>query len=84
MKKSTLRNTLVGIGAGMSLMLSPTIMADIEKTDKSGNFDYKVDCFADIQVLRYKVPGFEQLSLDQKLLIYYLTEAALAGRDIVI
>ena len=55
-------------------------MADI---DKAETFDYKVDRFADIQVLRYKVPGFEQLSLDQKLLIYYLTEAALSGRDIV-
>jgi len=46
-------------------------------------FDYNVDRFADIQVLRYKVPGFEQLTLDQKKLIYYLTEAALSGRDIL-
>ena len=74
MKKSTLRNVISGIGAGISLMLSPSAMADI---DKAETFDYKVDRFADIQVLRYKVPGFEQLSLDQKLLIYYLTEAAL-------
>lgn len=80
MKKSTLRNVISGIGAGISLMLSPSAMADI---DKAETFDYKVDRFADIQVLRYKVPGFEQLSLDQKLLIYYLTEAALSGRDIV-
>lgn len=83
MKKSTLRNVIAGIGAGVSLMLSPTIMADIDNNDKHDAFDYKVDRFADIQVLRYKVPGFQQLSLDQKLLIYYLTEAALAGRDIV-
>lgn len=44
---------------------------------------YKVDRFADIEVLRYKVPGFEQLPLDKKLLIYYLSEAALEGRDIL-
>ncbi len=46
------------------------------------NFNYTVDNFADIEVLRYKVPGFEDLSLNQKRLIYYLTEAALNGRDI--
>ncbi len=42
-----------------------------------------VDRFADIEVMRYAVPGFEELSLDQKKLIYHLTEAALAGRDIL-
>ena len=46
-------------------------------------FNYVVDNFADIEVLRYKVPGFEDLSLNQKCLIYYLTEAALYGRDIL-
>ena len=50
---------------------------------KTGEFDYTVDRFADIEVLRYKVPGFEDLSLNQKKLIYYLTEAALWGRDIL-
>lgn len=45
-------------------------------------FEYKADRFADIQVLRYQVPGFEQLSLQQKKLAYYLTQAGLAGRDI--
>ncbi|WP_305296900.1 dipeptidyl-peptidase 3 family protein [Duncaniella muris] len=47
------------------------------------DFDYVVDRFADIQVLRYKVPDFESLSLRQKMLVYHLTEAALAGRDIL-
>ncbi len=50
---------------------------------KTGEFDYTVDRFTDIEVLRYKVPGFEDLSLNQKKLIYYLTEAALWGRDIL-
>ena len=45
--------------------------------------NYNVDKFADIEVLRYTVPGFEDLSLQQKTLIYYLTEAAIAGRDII-
>ncbi len=46
-------------------------------------FNYVNDRFADIEVLRYKVPGFEELSLNQKQLIYYLNEAALWGRDIL-
>ncbi len=45
-------------------------------------FDYTADRFADIQVLRYQVPGFEQLTLKQKQLAYYLYEAGLSGRDI--
>ena len=46
-------------------------------------FQYKVDRFADIEILRYPVPGFNSLSLQQKELIYYLSQAALEGRDIL-
>ena len=46
-------------------------------------FEYKVDRFADIEILRYPVPGFNSLSLKQKELIYYLSQAALEGRDIL-
>lgn len=46
-------------------------------------FEYKVDRFADIEILRYPVPGFNSLSLQQKELIYYLSQAALEGRDIL-
>ena len=49
----------------------------------NNDFNYVVDKFADIEVLRYQVPGFEDLTPDQRKLIYYLTEAALAGRDIL-
>ena len=52
-------------------------------TDNTDNFDYSVEQFADLQILRYRVPGFEDLSLRQKELVYYLTEAALQGRDIL-
>jgi dipeptidyl-peptidase-3 len=48
-----------------------------------GNFDYIADRFADLQILRYRVPGFEELSLKQKELLYYLSQAALSGRDII-
>ena len=47
------------------------------------DFNYVVDQFADLQILRYQVPGFESLSLKQKQLIYHLSEAALMGRDIL-
>lgn len=47
------------------------------------DFDYTVDQFADLQILRYKVHGFEDLSLKQKELVYYLSQAALEGRDIL-
>ena len=46
-------------------------------------FHYVVDTFADLQVLRYKVSGFDSLSLAQKQLLYHLSEAALMGRDIL-
>lgn len=46
-------------------------------------FSYIVDQFADLQILRYQVPGFENLSLRQKQLLYHLSEAALMGRDIL-
>lgn len=47
------------------------------------DFKYEVDEFADIQILRYYVPGFNDLTLQQKELVYYLSMAALEGRDIL-
>ncbi len=47
------------------------------------DFDYTVDRFNDIEVLRYKVPDFDRLTPQQRILVYHLTEAALAGRDIL-
>ena len=64
-------------GALVALTLSSSAMA------QDNNFNYIVDRFADIEVLRYKVPEFEKLSLPQKKLIYFLTEAAIMGRDIL-
>src|SRR2546425_235543 len=51
-----------------------------QKADSA--FHYMADRFADIQVLRYRVPGFDKLSLKQKQLAYYLYQAGLSGRDI--
>ncbi len=54
-----------------------------EKTTGEDDFKWIVDSFDDVKVLQYRVPGFEDLSLQQKTLIYYLNQAALCGRDIV-
>ena len=51
--------------------------------DKSEDFVFVSEQFADIRILRYQVPGFEKLSLRQKKLVYYLSRAALCGRDII-
>ncbi len=71
MKKSIIAAALV------ALTSSTTVMA------QESNFNYNVDRFADIEVLAYQVPGFNELSLNQKKLVYYLQEAALQGRDIL-
>lgn len=47
------------------------------------SFDYNVEQFADIKVLRYQIPGWEQLSLKEQKLVYYLVQAGLSGRDIM-
>ncbi|MBP0905535.1 dihydrofolate reductase [Mariniflexile gromovii] len=46
-------------------------------------FEYNVDQFADVKVLRYQIPGWENLTLKEKKLVYYLTQAGLSGRDIM-
>ncbi len=56
---------------------------EISMTEKETPFEYVVEQFADIKVLRYKIPGFDQLTLKEKKLVYYLTQAGLSGRDIL-
>ena len=68
---------MIGIMGGMLLTSCGT------STKEDQPFDYTVEQFADLQLLRYKVHGFEELPLKQKELVYYLHEAALQGRDIL-
>ena len=69
----------------ISMMIAATAfsvstgIASVESVDPF----YRVDRFADLEVLRYKVPGFEKLTLQQKKLLYYLSQAAIEGRDII-
>jgi dipeptidyl-peptidase-3 len=65
----------------VSCKQEPSPQPVISETEQT--FEYVVDQFADLRVLRYQVPGFEELSTDEKKLVYYLTQAGLSGRDII-
>ena len=65
------------------MVLTGTTMGCTHIQDNTEGFNYSADRFADIEVLRYQVPGFEALSLQQKQLLFHLSEAALMGRDIL-
>ncbi|PCJ22957.1 MAG: dihydrofolate reductase [SAR86 cluster bacterium] len=66
--------------AATSTDAAPTTNSETLEED---SFDYQADRFADIRVLRYQVPGFDELNDQQKELLYYLSQAALSGRDIM-
>ncbi|WP_423818408.1 dihydrofolate reductase [Salinimicrobium sp. TIG7-5_MAKvit] len=63
-----------------SKMENPAAVGEVDQTD---DFDYQVDEFADIKILRYQIPGWEDLSLKEQKLVYYLVQAGLSGRDII-
>jgi dipeptidyl-peptidase-3 len=54
-----------------------------QAVEKKSEFDYNVEQFADIKILRYQIPGWDQLTLKEQKLAYYLTQAGLSGRDII-
>lgn len=81
-------NTIIHHNMKFRYIAAAAIMAAAVSTQSAmakdnSDFNYVVDRFADIEVLRYKVPDFEKLTPRQKALVYYLTEAAIAGRDIL-
>ncbi len=78
----------------LSVFLAASLLFSCqEKADKSvktevqqevqSEFEYLSEQFADVRVLRYQIPGFDELSLQQKKYVYYLTQAGLSGRDII-
>src|SRR5690554_3309538 len=92
MKKTINSRIVVGaIAAGVLFSCSQnesqtkTEKEPVEQTEKQDKeaFEWEADRFADIRVLRYKINGFDKLTLDQKKLAYYLTQAGLSGRDII-
>lgn len=67
----------------MTTMLLTACGTSGKENVSADDFDYTVEQFADLQILRYKVKDFDKLSLKQKELVYYLSQAALEGRDIL-
>lgn len=76
-----MKKYLIAMAVGATILTSCD--GNKKETSMTDDFNYSVEQFADLQILRYQVPGFEELSLQQKELIYYLSEAALLGRDIL-
>lgn len=81
MKKQTILIALVG--ALMTGIVACTPQQEKQQTPATNEFNYMVENFADLGILRYRVPDFENLTTQQKALVYYLNEAALWGRDIL-
>jgi len=82
-----MKNTfLYALGLATVLVIScnqKNTTSESESVTYDANFVVEAEAFADLQILRYEVPGFNQLTLQQKQLAYYLYEAALSGRDII-
>ena len=72
--------TTLAVSAICNAQITKT--AEVKITDKVP-FDYVVEQFADIKVLRYQIPGWENLTLKEQKLVYYLTQAGTSGRDIM-
>ncbi|MFA8299627.1 MAG: hypothetical protein ACEPOV_05655 [Hyphomicrobiales bacterium] len=66
----------------MACTQSPTPKEEVKGEASKDEFKYQVEQFADLKLLRYDIPGFDQLTLKQKKLLYHLYEAAYSGRDI--
>lgn len=85
-KDNLLKVTLFSIILGVIFLMISNgkyVLFPQENKNTDQEFKYQTEQFADIKMIRYKVPGFEKLDLRQKKLIYYLSQASLCGRDII-
>ena len=65
------------------LLNCTTENGDYYTPSSENEFEYKIDQFADLKIIRYQIPGWDELTLKEKKLVYYLTQAGLSGRDIM-
>lgn len=72
--------TTMFMSCGEDKKQEPVVETEVKEV---AAFDYNVEQFADIKVLKYQIPGWENLTLKEQKLVYYLTQAGLAGRDIM-
>lgn len=77
-----LKITSVFIAVGFSFICNAQITNNSNVSEKAP-FNYVAEQFADIKVLRYQIPGWEDLTLKEQKLVYYLTQAGYSGRDII-
>ncbi len=63
--------------------MAAALVSCSDKTAQNGEFKYLVDEFADLKIMRYQVPGWDELTIQQKKYVYHLAEAAKYGRDII-
>ncbi|WP_430612057.1 dipeptidyl-peptidase 3 family protein [Flavobacterium sp. JP2137] len=84
MKLNTIACVVLASSMFLACNKAKTEGAENEET-KAGieNFEFSIDQFADIEVLKYQVPGWENLTLKEQTLVYYLSQAGMAGRDII-
>ncbi|PTM04083.1 MAG: dihydrofolate reductase [Bacteroidetes bacterium] len=87
MKKLAAYGALVGLSLGACQPSTEAENSQKQETmhsnSESSEFKWETEQFADLRVLRYQVPGWDKLSLQQKKLAYYLNMAGLSGRDII-
>lgn len=76
MKQLALLTIMIGL-------ITASCNQEQKKTEPQQEFKFLLEQFADLKIMRYQVPGFDELTLQQKELVYYLSQAALAGRDIL-
>ena len=74
---------LIALAGGLITACNPNPAEQAGSEKTADEFVWQTEQFADIKILRYQVPGFDRLSDQQKELVYYLTEAGMAGRDII-
>ena len=78
-----MKNLLLSLAALMTIVMFSCKPNPDSGGTSTANFNWNPDNFADKKIVRYQVNGFDKLSLDQKKLVYYLTQAGLSGRDII-
>ncbi|MBW6492506.1 MAG: dipeptidyl peptidase 3 [Lentimicrobium sp.] len=77
-----MKNPTILILTMMTLSIMSCSNGPVKETQPE-EFNFLAERFADLKIMRYQVPGFEEFSLQQKELVYYLSQAAVAGRDIL-
>ncbi|AOW09826.1 dipeptidyl-peptidase 3 family protein [Flavobacterium gilvum] len=77
---------IAGLFVFFAISVSASAQSDkkaVVKSNEKASFDFTVEQFSDIKVLHYQIPGWENLSLKEQELVYYLTQAGYSGRDIM-